>query len=163
MRVDASVPTLADTLRRAGFATGGFVGAFPLDRRFGLNAGFDVYGDRMPRGAPGQPVNERSAREVGDEAIAWLQQHRSSRFFLWVHFFEPHAPYGDARDGRPIAARYDDEVAEADLQMRRVLEAPGDVRPSTLVAVTADHGRPSASTARSRTACSCTTRPSGSR
>jgi tetratricopeptide (TPR) repeat protein len=140
IRIDSSVPTLAETLQRAGFATGAYVGAFPLDRRFGLNRGFDQYGDRMPRGTPGQPVNERPGREVADEAIAWLQTHRASQFFLWVHFFEPHAPYGNARDGRPVGDRYDDEVAEADVQMRRVLEAVGDARSSTIVAVTADHG-----------------------
>lgn len=140
VRLDQQVPTLAESLSRAGFATAAFVGAFPLDRRFGLNRGFATYGDRMPRGAPGTVVNERPARAVTDEAIAWLVQHRASRFFLWVHFFEPHAPYGDARDGRPTAARYDDEVAETDVQMRRVLDAVGDTRSATLVAVTADHG-----------------------
>jgi choline-sulfatase len=140
VRIDPTVPTLAGALAGAGFATGGFVAAFPLDRRFGLDRGFGVYGDRMPRGAPGHPVNERSAQSVADEAIAWLALHRSSRFFLWVHFFEPHAPYGDPRDGRSADARYDDEVAEADRQLRRVLDAAGDARPSTIVAVTGDHG-----------------------
>jgi len=140
IRVDPTVPTLAGALAGAGFATGAFVAAFPLDRRFGLDRGFGVYGDRMPRGAPGHAVNERSAQSVADEAIAWLAQHRSSRFFLWVHFFEPHAPYGDPRDGRSAGARYDDEVAEADRQMRRVLDAAGEARRSTIVAVTGDHG-----------------------
>jgi tetratricopeptide (TPR) repeat protein len=140
IRVDANVPTIADGLSRAGFATGAFVGAFPLDRRFGLNRGFATYGDEMPRGADGQPANERPGRKVADEAIAWLAHHRSSRFFLWVHFFEPHAPYRDARDGRPVAVRYDEEVAEADAQIRRLLDALGDARQTTFVAVTADHG-----------------------
>lgn len=140
LRVDAAAPTVAEALGRTGFATGAFVGAFPLDRRFGLNRGFGTYSDRMPRGTPGRPANERPAREVADEAIAWVGQHRSTRFFLWVHFFEPHAPYGDVRDGRPAAARYDDEVAEVDLQLRRVLDAVGDLRSSTLTVVTADHG-----------------------
>ena len=140
IRMSADVPTLAEALGRAGFATGAFVGAFPLDRRFGLQRGFTVYGDRMPPGQPGRPANERPGRDVADEAIAWLIQHRSSRFFLWVHFFEPHAPYGNSSDGRPVAARYGDEVAEADLQMRRVLDAAGDSRPSTLVVASGDHG-----------------------
>ena len=140
IRINGDVPTLAETLGRAGFATGAFVGAFPLDHRFGLNRGFAAYGDRMPRGLPGRPANERPGREVADEAIAWLGQNRSSRFFLWVHFFEPHAPYGNAADGRPVVARYDDEVAESDAQVRRVLDAVGESRPSTLVVVTGDHG-----------------------
>ena len=140
LRVDAGVPTLAEAFSRAGFATGAFVGAFPLDRRFGLDRGFATYSDRLPRGPHARPANERPARIVADEAIAWLQQHRGSRFFLWVHFFEPHAPYGNPGDGRPAADRYDDEVAEADLQGSRVLDALGEARGSTIVVVTADHG-----------------------
>jgi choline-sulfatase len=140
IRLNPDVPTMAEALARSGFATAAFVGAFPLDRRFGLNRGFGTYGDRMPRGAGGQLANERAGREVADEAIAWLGQHRSSRFFLWVHFFEPHAPYGDARDGRPVAVRYDEEIAEADRQIGRLLDTLSDLRSTTLLAVTADHG-----------------------
>src|SRR5688572_27027647 len=140
IRVNPGVPTLAEALGNAGFATAAFVGAFPLDKRFGLNRGFTTYGDQMPPGASGRPANERPAAAVADEAIAWLSQHRSARFFVWVHLFEPHAPYGNAGDGRPVAVRYDDEVAETDRQIGRVLEAMGDARPATVVAVTADHG-----------------------
>jgi hypothetical protein len=41
--------TLAEALKKKGYATGAFVSAFPLDSRFGLNRGFDVYDDRYPR------------------------------------------------------------------------------------------------------------------
>jgi choline-sulfatase len=140
MRLDPKVPTIAGILERAGFATAAFVAAFPLDRRFGLNKGFQTYSDRMPRGAQGRPASERPGHVVADEAIAWLTAHRGERFFLWVHFFEPHAPYGDPADQRPIAARYDDEVAEADRQAARVIAALGSEASSTLVALAADHG-----------------------
>jgi arylsulfatase A-like enzyme/thioredoxin-like negative regulator of GroEL len=155
MRLDLQTPTLADALSRAGFATGGFVGAFPLDRRFGLIKGFQTYGDRMVPPAssespsiraerPGHAINERPGRMVVDEALAWLQDHRGQRFFLWVHLFEPHAPYGNPADpaqrARSASARYDDEVAEADRQTGRVLEALGPDRASTLVVIAADHG-----------------------
>ena len=46
-RLDGAQPTLASALEAAGYRTGAFVGAFVLDARFGLNAGFDVYDDRM--------------------------------------------------------------------------------------------------------------------
>jgi len=55
LRVSDSVPTLATTLHAAGFRTAAFVAAFPLDHQFGLNRGFDVYSDRMPRGSDGRP------------------------------------------------------------------------------------------------------------
>jgi choline-sulfatase len=140
MRVDGKVPTLADTLATAGFAAGAFVGAFPLDRRFGLDRGFGTYGDRMPRGARGRLDNERPGRQVVDEALVWLQAHRTERVFLWVHLFEPHAPYGDPRSSRPLADRYDDEVAEADVQVGRIIAALGAEAGASLVVVASDHG-----------------------
>ncbi len=54
-RLPDEVETVAETLKGAGFATGAFVGAFVLDRRFGLEQGFDVYDDELPRRDPVQP------------------------------------------------------------------------------------------------------------
>ena len=141
VRLDERTPTLAARLSAAGFATGAFVAAFPLDRRFGLARGFDAYGDRMPPSVNGRAVNERPGRQVVDEALAWLAQNRTRRFFLWLHLFEPHAPYGDPSDtSRVTKARYDDEIAEADTQAGRLLEALGPDRTATVVVLTADHG-----------------------
>lgn len=144
MRVDVKLPTLAERFASAGFVTGAFVAAFPLDRRFGLNKGFQTYGDRMPRGSDGRLANERPGRVVVEEALGWLDQHRSDRFFLWVHLFEPHAPYGNPADPadaeRPATTRYDEDVAEADRQTARLLEGLRDARANTLVVFAADHG-----------------------
>jgi choline-sulfatase len=142
VRMDLKTPTLADSLSQAGFATGAFIAAYPLDRRFGLIKGFQTYGDRMPPSRNGRAINERPGREVVDQALAWLVRHRSGRFFLWVHLFEPHTPYGDPAEtrGRPPGARYDDEVAEADSQAGRIIEALGTDRSSALVVVASDHG-----------------------
>jgi choline-sulfatase len=136
------IPTLATSLRDQGFATGAFVAAFPLDRRFGLARGFDVYGDRMPRGQDGRLANERRANVVIDEAVAWLGTVRAAkRFFLWVHLFEPHAPYGDpATDGRPAIDRYDAEITAADAALSRLLSSLGPDLDHTLVVVASDHG-----------------------
>jgi arylsulfatase A-like enzyme/Tfp pilus assembly protein PilF len=140
MRMSDTVPTLAGALSKAGVQAAAFVGAFPLDRRFGLDRGFATYSDRMPRGPQGRLQNERPGRTVVDEAVAWLTTARAGRFFLWVHLFEPHAPYGEPGDPGTAADRYDGEVAEADRQIGRLLEALGDAAPSTLVVLTADHG-----------------------
>ena len=144
MRMNLATPTLAERLGRTGFATAAFIAAFPLDRRFGLIKGFQTYGDRLPRDAQGRPLNERPGREVVDDAIVWLSGHRDGRFFLWVHLFEPHAPYGNPADPvqakRPAIARYDDEIAEADRQVVRLLGALGDARASTFIIAAGDHG-----------------------
>jgi choline-sulfatase len=140
VRMDDKVPTLAATLAAAGFTTAAFVGAFPLDKRFGVNRGFAVYDDAMPRDARGRTANERPGRAVVDGAIAWITRHLSERMFLWVHLFEPHAPYGDPRSGRPVAERYAGEIAEADTQIGRLLAALGPEADRAIVAIAGDHG-----------------------
>jgi len=147
MRASESVATLATVLGASGFRTAAFVAAFPLDHQFGLARGFDVYGDRLPRMPNGQPSNERPAAEVINDAIAWLhtinnQQSPISNlhFFLWVHLFEPHAPYGDPASGRSVIDRYDDEIATADREIARLLDALAEVRDRTLVVAAGDHG-----------------------
>jgi arylsulfatase A-like enzyme len=61
-----------------------------------------------------------------------------------VHLFEPHAPYGNPADPveaqRPVAVRYDEEIAEADRQAGRLVDALGDARKDTLIVAAADHG-----------------------
>jgi len=144
IRIDMQTPTLAESFARSGFATGGFVAAFPLDRRFGLIKGFQTYGDSLPRGPGGRVANERPGRAVVDEALAWAAAHRADRVFLWVHLFEPHAPYGNPADpaqaARPVSARYDDDVAEADVQVGRLVSGLGLDRTQTLFVVAGDHG-----------------------
>src|SRR5207249_1825416 len=118
---------------------------FPLDRQFGLNRGFDLYSDRMPRGSDGRLQNERPASAVVEDATAWLRDVQPSAlspqpFFLWVHFFEPHAPYGDPSSGRSTSERYDDEIATADRAVARLLAALGPALDSTVVVAAGDHG-----------------------
>jgi arylsulfatase A-like enzyme/Flp pilus assembly protein TadD len=145
LRISPDVPTLATELRAKGFATAAFVAAFPLDHQFGLNRGFDVYGDRLPRGADGRLANERPAADVVNDAIAWLNKfaisNQQSAFFLWVHLFEPHAPYGDPSNAsRPALERYDEEIATADREAGRLIAALGPAAASTLVVAAGDHG-----------------------
>src|SRR5262249_24899223 len=59
--------------------------------------------------------------------------------FAWVHLFEPHAPY-EGDPSRPVADRYDEEIATVDREVGRLLDALGPHRSSTLVVVAGDHG-----------------------
>jgi choline-sulfatase len=137
---DASVPTLAESFKAAGFATAAFVSAFPLERRFGLARGFDLYDDELPRDGNGRPLNERPGADTVTRASAWIAAHQQGRFFLWVHLFEPHAPYGNAGDRGTARERYAGDVAIADREIGRLIASLGDAAASTLMVVTADHG-----------------------
>jgi len=137
-------PTLAAALDAAGYETGAFVGAYVLDRRFGLSHGFDRYDDRVHRNldVPERLEAERQGSEVADAALAWLQSTRSP-YFLWVHLYDPHAPYQAPADAPGSAASpYDAEVAYADSQVARISAALASrgSEASTVIVVAGDHG-----------------------
>lgn len=145
-RLPAGVPTLATVLHGAGYTTGAFVGAFPLDSQFGLNHGFDVYDDHYPKGSHEDEflMAERRGDDVVRLALAWWQrQAKGKPRFLWVHLYDPHAPY---LPPEPFASRFKDnlylgEVAAADSFLAPLLGPflDGKEKPA-LVVVTADHG-----------------------
>ncbi|HYX26027.1 MAG TPA: sulfatase-like hydrolase/transferase [Thermoanaerobaculia bacterium] len=144
-RLAGSVPTLATVLHAAGYATGAFVGGFTLDSQFGLGHGFDVYDDRTSRGSEteGFAGAERRGDEVVGAALAWWRGQKRRPRFLWVHLFDPHAPYAPPE---PFASRfpgdpYHGEVAAADAFLAPLLRPFLDGRePAPFVVMTADHG-----------------------
>jgi arylsulfatase A-like enzyme len=141
-------PTIARLLRNAGYRTAAFVGAYVLDRRFGLSAGFDTYDDRIPRdpAATERLEAERPASAVVDAALTWLNQPPTDQpppFFVWLHLYDPHAPYSPPPDFRGrTASPYDDEIAYADAQAGRLLEwlRAHQTAAGTLTIVVGDHG-----------------------
>ena len=144
--VPAGPPTLAEHLKASGYATGAFVGGFPLDSRFGLGRGFDVYDDNFysKAGDPGiEAGRERRARAVLDSALAWLGG-RTSPWFLWIHCYDPHDPYTPPEPYRSRYERdpYDGEVAYTDSVMDILFRYLEDHKlgARTLVVLTGDHG-----------------------
>jgi arylsulfatase A-like enzyme/Flp pilus assembly protein TadD len=136
--------SLAEHLKAHGYATGAFIGAFPLDSRFGLDQGFDVYDDSLlaPSGAPGNYA-ERSAEKVLAPASGWITA-QTGKWFCWIHLWDPHAPYAPPQPYLTQFAEdpYSGEAAFADAELGKLF---GTLRTKgwqgrTLVAVTADHG-----------------------
>jgi choline-sulfatase len=122
----SDVATYPSLLKRRGYSTAAFVSAVVLDHQYGLNRGFDVYDDEIA--GP-----ERLAAETLARAERWLDT-AARPFFLWVHLFEPHAPY---RTGS-----YASEVTAADTALAgffthlRHAHAWDDI----VLSVSADHG-----------------------
>lgn len=145
-RFPAARPTLATLLKTRGYATGAFISAFPLDSRFGLARGFDVYDEGFIDAAPRPPMLEQERRGTETVALArrWLDAHPGERTFCWVHLYEPHAPYAPPE---PFASRFRDDpyagdVAAADAALEPLLRPLLDAgaMSHTLVVLTADHG-----------------------
>ena len=142
-RLQPGMPTMATILKGQGFATGAFVAAFPLDARFGLTPGFDVYDGRFDDlTGGGFTVVERSAAAVVSLATSWIDAQASGHWLAWVHVYEPHAPY---RPPPPYDREYADrpyfgEVAAVDAALGPLFEFVRRSARSTLVVITGDHG-----------------------
>jgi choline-sulfatase len=139
--------TLAEILRAQGYATGGFIGAYVLDKRFGTAQGFDFFTDFRGEAAQDSATpflqTERIAEDVVAEAIGWIEV-QSDPFLAWVHIYDPHGPheppepYASQYPNRP----YDGEIAYTDHAvglLRRALEEMGHEQ-DTLWVILADHG-----------------------
>ncbi len=166
--VPDDAPLLATALQEAGYRTGAFVSAFVLDEQVGLGRGFQVYDDDFawPHGGSDLlPVRfgaalrrrflpdlvvERTGADTTDLALSWLGAG-AGPWFLWVHLFDPHAPYepsetfqrfADSPAGDPMVDAYDGELAATDHALSRLLDAITDrgEEQNTLVVVAGDHG-----------------------
>jgi arylsulfatase A-like enzyme/tetratricopeptide (TPR) repeat protein len=142
----AEHPTIARVLKDGGYRTGAFVGAYVLDRRFGLADGFDVYDDHVDRDPSGAAVLEAQRRgdAVVNAALGWLPSTDPRPFFVWIHLYDPHAPYDPPAQylARAKNVPYDGEVAFADAQVGRVLEwlTSSGQAGRTVIAIAGDHG-----------------------
>ncbi len=136
--------TLAELLKSRGYATGAFVSAFPLDSRFGLDQGFDVYDDSYPAKPTAEGLfSERPAGKTITAALEWLAGRKGS-WFCWIHLWDPHAPYAAPE---PYASLFKDkpyagEVAYVDAELGRLMDELGQrgLAGQTVVVLTADHG-----------------------
>jgi choline-sulfatase len=141
--------TLATILRGRGYRTAAFISSFILDRRYGLNRGFDTYDDRMEGQSP-QIVNLEAERRGDRTALAldrWLTQHAQSAtapFFAWLHLYDPHEPYRPPPPFREAFADapYDGEIAFDDAIVASVVDRLGQIGllNRTLIAIVGDHG-----------------------
>jgi len=136
--------TLATVLKSRRYRTGAFVGGFVLDRRFGLNRGFDEYDSPFDlHKQPGKDPSEikRLGEDVASSAEKWLAENSSSSFFLFLHLYDLHTPYELPQDKKG-ASGYDAELGYVDdvlgqfwdfLEQRHLFS-------NTLVVFVSDHG-----------------------
>jgi arylsulfatase A-like enzyme len=125
--LDAERRTVAEILGAAGWKTGAVVASFPLTRRMGLDQGFEHYVDALDRRI-GKKWNDMEVDEfysladaVTDRALELLGELDGDRQFVWLHYFDPHAPYGDAGEAPEASGR--DEPLLLPQFMKSVFEA----------------------------------------
>jgi choline-sulfatase len=144
------IPTMAEAFKTSGFQTAGFVSSIVLSAQSGLGRGFDEFSDHFDLGADAADegrfldILERRGDIAVAEAVKWLEEHAGDRTFMWVHLYDPHAPY---EPPEPYASQYadrpyDGEVAWSDALVGRLDAASTrlGIRNQTLTVLTSDHG-----------------------
>ena len=148
--------TLAEILTAHGFTTGAVVAGPWMKRIFGLDRGFRHYDDDGIG-----TVSGRKAADVTDAALAWLDRHERERFFLFLNYYDPHAPYRDpegygirflSQDRQSkrriklttsaIGALYDGEIRYTDDHVGRLVESlrQRGLYDDAWIIITSDHG-----------------------
>jgi arylsulfatase A-like enzyme/Tfp pilus assembly protein PilF len=146
-KLPRSAVTLAKVLRDNGYATAAFIGAAVLDSRFGLNQGFDTYFDHFDFNRLDEAnldLTRHSGDEVAAETLAWLEKNPRQPFLVWMHLYDPHAPYAPPE---PYATRYagrpyDGAIAFADAQVGRLIASLKNRRlyDGSVIVLAGDHG-----------------------
>jgi arylsulfatase A-like enzyme len=100
-----AVPTLAESLRAAGYRTAAFCSSPYMNPAFGFDRGFDLYHnidtekeDFVDTVLPSETERDRVHRETTSPRITelaenWLEENASEPFFLFLHFWDPHYDY----------------------------------------------------------------------
>jgi arylsulfatase A-like enzyme len=113
--------TLAEALKSGGFATAGFGMKIHLQPQFGFDQGFDAYN-----------MHARRAEKVNHRALEWLRGADPDRFFMYLHYNDPHYPYeprpGYARFGSTSARVQIDGPAKTAFREGRLKLSPQDIR-----------------------------------
>ncbi len=152
-RLDDATATLAEYLADAGFTTQAIVTNAWLMRPFNLQQGFHGYYHFEEREVASYQLSQmawyRAAARLGltrvwrggprtaagvvtEEAIRWLLANRSRRFFLWLHYMDPHEPYEPPLDfvppsTEPYAGLYQHSSGYLERTKQRPL-SPADIR-----------------------------------
>jgi len=148
-RVPAGTVTLASVLHAHGYKTAAFIGSEFLDRRYGLDQGFDEYDS--PFGVETGRIENPSAMSLRRDgalvvraARQWLESQRGQPVFVFVHLFDLHTPYNLPPEvaRRQGISRYDAQLEYVDHVMghfqKELME--GGWWEKSLVVVFGDHG-----------------------
>ena len=144
--------TIAEVMKDRGLRTGAILNYWYFDTHRKMNQGFDDYDNRNKklhravRGNGPAKTSGSSSKEQSDKAIEYIDSHAKERFFLWVHYYDPHYDY-EKHPGTPVFGssaqdQYDHEIAYTDAHIGRViddLKARG-LYEKTIIVVTGDHG-----------------------
>jgi arylsulfatase A-like enzyme len=155
------IQMLPQYLKEMGYHTGAFVSNWTLKKKLThLDRGFDTYSEVLTKKRWFGLINpEGEAPEVNREIYKWLYRNEGKKFFLFVHYTEPHDPYvyhkkfdmgyngidpafyPEGSNHKKIK-KYDTEISFVDFYIGELIQKIKDysLYENSLVIFLADHG-----------------------
>ena len=88
-KVHEEMTTIAEALKNSSYLTIGVISIPWLSRAHGFAQGFDVFDQSEPGGNPDAVLDQA----LTDRAIRYLRSYGKRKFFLWIHYLDPHYSY----------------------------------------------------------------------
>lgn len=95
-RMSPNLLTLADIMRNNDYLCAAFTGGGYLSCKYGFSKGFDIYQEIIKNGDISVRFDE--AESLSRRAAEWLDENHYKSFFLFLHTYQPHAPYENNSD-----------------------------------------------------------------
>ncbi|MCP4605540.1 MAG: sulfatase-like hydrolase/transferase [Proteobacteria bacterium] len=147
--LQAETYTMAEMMKDHGLTTGAILCDRYFYRKRHIDQGFDYYNNKnasLHHGKNPADTTGTSSKEQADFAVEYLINNKDNRFFLWVHFEDPHYKY-EEHEGTPTFGpgeidRYDTEILFTDKHVSRIFETLRElsIYDKTIIIVTSDHG-----------------------
>ena len=155
------IKTLPYYLKKKGYYTAAFISNWPLRKKLSdFNRDFDEYVEVFNKKRWFGILNkEGTANEVNNRALPWIEKNYNKRFFLWVHYTDPHAPYINHKNFNfeknkieeefyakesdfALINKYDSEIAFTDFYIGKLIKKLKDLHiyRNSLIIFLADHG-----------------------
>ena len=136
--------TLAEILGQSGYTTAAVISSFVLDSQFGLDQGFGYYHDQFEQPISPAEDDQRRGGETTRIALEWLDEHADEKFFMFIHYYDPHTLYVPPEPfaSRFIESPYAGEIAYTDFCIAQVIAKLKELElyDSSLLIVVGDHG-----------------------
>lgn len=137
-RLPSGLATMAEAFKAGGYKTYLVSDNINISEEMGFAQGFDRH----------KAFNDKGSDRVNRTLLDWAPQIKNNgRYFMWLHYMDPHAPYvqrrprfkptGDKRSD--LVAAYDSEIRSLDRRLREAFGLFG-WKENALVIVIADHG-----------------------
>ena len=144
-RLDPALPTLAELLKKGGYATGGAVSAIVLNSQSGIARGFDFWDDKVEskRRTGMLEFVRRPGEKTADLLLGWMRHAGPGPLFAFLHIYEPHAPCEAPEPYRSRASDpYDAAVAYSDAIVGGFLDElrRAGLYDKALIVFLSDHG-----------------------